>query len=205
MMLEFRTQLTWIRPWLLALTLVVPAYAQTVDCTASCHLELTKRKFIHGGVQIGCTKCHSETDASVTPHKSGGRVAKGLRAEGPALCETCHEAKLFEGKFVHAPVAAGQCATCHDPHGSDHAGLAPKSPAAQCLECHPDVKKRPHVVVGFSGGGHPLGDAKKEAADPTRGGKPFYCAACHEPHRGDRAGLVKQDRGVAGCRACHKI
>jgi predicted CXXCH cytochrome family protein len=189
---------------LLVCAICVPALAQTLDCT-QCHADLTKKKVVHGAVQMGCNTCHSELDASAVPHKSRGKFPKGLKAEGPAVCTTCHEPKLFEGKLVHAPVAAGMCTACHNPHSSDNAGLAPKPPAEQCLDCHGDVKKKPHMIVGFSGGGHPLGDAKKEVADPLRGGKPFYCAACHEPHRGDRARLMKFDKGMASCQKCHKM
>lgn len=190
--------------WLMALAPALPAAAQTDSCTTNCHVELTTKRFVHGGVQIGCTKCHSELDAGTTPHKSSGRFAKGLKAEGPALCEACHDTKLFEGRFVHAPVAAGQCLACHDPHASDHSGLTRKAPAEQCLDCHAEIRKRAHVVVGFSGGGHPLGESKKEVADPTRAGRPFYCVACHEPHRGERPRLTRFDRGIAGCQPCHK-
>ena len=190
--------------FLLAGALVAQAFAQTPDCI-QCHADIAKKKVVHAAVQMGCNTCHSELDASAVPHKSNGKFPKGLKAEGAAVCTVCHEPKMFEGKLVHAPVAAGMCTACHNPHSSDNAGLAPKAPAEQCLECHADVKKRPHMIIGFSGGGHPLGDAKKEVADPTRVGKPFYCAACHEPHRGDRARLMRFDKGMASCQKCHKI
>lgn len=188
----------------LLMALAFPAQAQNTDCTR-CHAELAKKKVVHAAMQKGCNICHSELDASTVPHTSRGKFAHGLKAEGPAVCTTCHEPKLFEGKLVHAPVAAGLCTACHNPHSSDNAGLAPKAPAEQCLDCHADVKKRPHMIVGFSGGGHPLGDAKAVAADPLRGGKPFYCAACHEPHKGERPRLMRFDKGMASCQKCHKM
>lgn len=179
-----------------------PAFAQAPDCT-QCHADLANKQVVHAAVQMGCPTCHADLDATQLPHKSKGKFAKGLKAEGSTLCTTCHDAKLFDGKLVHGPVAAGMCTTCHNPHASDFVGLAPKQPAEQCLECHADVRKRPHVIVGFGGGGHPLGDGKKPVADPTREGKPFYCAACHEPHRGERARLMKFDKGMASCQKCH--
>lgn len=154
---------------------------------------------------MGCKTCHAEIDASAMPHKSKGKFAKGLSAEVPAHCGTCHEAKLFQGKVVHGPVAAGLCTGCHNPHATDNAGLLVKAPATLCLDCHVDAKKKPHAIVGFSGGGHPLGDAKKEVADPLRGGKPFYCAACHEPHRSKLPRLTRFDKGMGSCRKCHKM
>jgi len=183
----------------------LPGKAQEVDC-AKCHAYLSESKFVHPALQAGCKACHDQIDASVAPHKSKGAFAKGLSAEAPALCTKCHENKLFQGKVVHGPVAAGKCLECHDPHASDSVGLLTKEPAALCLDCHSDVKKRPHVVVGFSGGGHPLGDAKKPETveDPLRPGKPFYCAACHEPHRSELAMLNRFGKGMSTCQKCHK-
>jgi predicted CXXCH cytochrome family protein len=190
----------------LASAYALPARAQDVDCT-QCHADLINKKVVHAAVQMGCRTCHAEIDVSVVPHKSKGKFAKGLPAEPPALCNTCHESKMFQGKLVHAPVAAGMCVACHSPHASDNVGLLTKEPTALCLDCHSDVKKRPHVVVGFSGGGHPLGDAKKpkEVTDPLRPGKPFYCAACHEPHRSDLPRLSRFAKGMSSCQGCHNI
>lgn len=187
------------------LMLALPAHAQNADCT-KCHAGLVNKKVVHGAMQKGCTSCHSELDAGTKPHTSKGKFPKGLKAEGPALCTNCHDAKHFEGKLVHAPIAAGLCTACHDPHSSNNAGLAPKPPAEQCLDCHGDVKKKPHMIVGFSGGGHPLGDAKKEVADPLRSGKPFYCASCHEPHRSTLPKLMRfEAKGMSACQKCHKM
>jgi predicted CXXCH cytochrome family protein len=190
----------------LALTFALPAHAQEVDCS-KCHADLVQKKVVHAAVQMGCKTCHDQLDAGAVPHKSKGKFAKGLSAEPPALCTNCHESKMFQGKVIHGPVAAGMCVACHNPHASDNVGLLTKEPAALCLDCHSDVKKRPHLVVGFSGGGHPMGDAKKakEVADPLRPGKPFYCAACHEPHRSDLPRLARFGKGTSSCQKCHNI
>lgn len=190
----------------LALAFALPAWGQGPDC-AQCHANLAQGKVVHAALRLGCKTCHDQLDATSVPHKALGKVPKGLAAASPALCTSCHEKKLFEGRLVHAPVAAGMCTTCHDPHAADSVGLLKKDPAALCLDCHADVKKRPHLIVGFSGGGHPLGDAKKpkEVADPLRSGKPFYCVACHEPHRSDRPRLSRFDKGMQSCQPCHKM
>jgi predicted CXXCH cytochrome family protein len=184
----------------------VPAPAQNVDCN-QCHADLINKKFVHAAVQMGCKTCHSDIDASSIPHKATGKLAKGLSAEPPALCNNCHESKLFQGKIVHAPVAAGMCTGCHNPHASDSAGLLAKAPAALCLDCHADVKKTPHVAAVFAGGTHPLGDAKKEkdVADPLRPGRTFYCASCHEPHRSESPKLMRFPKGTSSCQKCHNI
>ena len=188
----------------LALAYALPALAQDGACL-ECHAALTQKAVVHAAVPMGCAICHAEIDASATPHKSKGKIAKGLAAETPALCVKCHEAKLFEGKVTHGPVSTGMCLGCHNAHSSDHQGLLNKEPATLCLDCHPDIKKGPHVIAGFSRSGHPLGNDKKKVDDPLRPGKKFYCASCHEPHRSDRPKLNRFDKGMASCQKCHKM
>lgn len=191
--------------WILLLAFVLPAHAQQDECS-KCHSELQKKAFVHEPVTKGCSSCHAQLDASVEPHKSGSKFRGGLASETTALCVTCHKKELLEGKVTHAPVAAGNCLDCHDPHASDHLGLLRKEPATLCLDCHADVKKRPHVIVGFSRNGHPLGDEKRpnEIVDPLRPGKKFYCVACHEPHRSELPRLARFEKGMVSCQACHK-
>jgi predicted CXXCH cytochrome family protein len=78
-------------------------------------------------------------------------------------------------------------------------------PATLCLDCHPDIKKGPHVIAGFTRSGHPLGNDKKEAQDPLRPGKKFYCASCHEPHRSELPKLNRFGKGMVACQQCHKM
>jgi predicted CXXCH cytochrome family protein len=188
----------------LAAALALPAKAQNAECL-KCHAALANTKVTHAAMQKACVTCHSQLDASTTPHKSGGKAPKGLAEDVPALCIKCHERKLFEGKSVHAPVTGGLCLGCHNPHGSDNLGLLNKEPAALCLDCHPEVKKGPHVIAGFTRSGHPLGNDAKEVPDPLRPGKKFYCAACHEPHRAELPKLSRFPKGMASCQLCHKM
>ena len=186
----------------LAVAGVLPAQAQDNPCLL-CHAALVDKKVVHAAVQIGCTSCHTDLDTSAMPHKVKGKIAKGLSAEPPALCTNCHDKKLFQGKLVHVPAAAGMCLGCHNPHASDNIGLLKKDPATLCLECHPDIKTKAHG--GFSRGQHPLGFESKEREDPLRKGKKFYCAACHEPHRSERPKLNRFAKGMAACQQCHKM
>jgi predicted CXXCH cytochrome family protein len=188
----------------LALAFELPVQAQDNACL-KCHADLAGKKVVHAAVLMGCASCHSEIDAGVMPHKSKGKIAKGLSAEAPALCANCHDKTLFDGKVVHVPVAGGMCLGCHNPHSSDNQGLLTKEPATLCLDCHPGIKKGPHVVAGFSQKSHPLGNEKKEANDPLRPGKKFYCASCHEPHRSDRPKLNRFGKGMDSCQKCHKM
>ncbi len=184
-----------------------PLQAQEAACL-QCHEALTKGKVVHAAVAGGCATCHAAIDAAVVPHKLTGKIAKGLAAEPPALCYACHEEKGFQGKVTHGPVAAGMCTTCHNPHASDQAGLLTKAPSLMCLDCHTEVKKRPHILIAFSGNGHPLGDEKRPrpVADPMRPGKGFSCVTCHEPHRSDFARLTRFDgkAGMGLCQKCHQ-
>ncbi len=194
----------------LALALAFPfaARAQEVNCL-QCHRALTEKKHVHPAVQMGCAVCHADLDAGVLPHKVKGKLAKGLSAEPPDLCHGCHDRKMFEGKFTHAPAAAGLCTTCHDPHASEHPKLARKAGAALCLDCHSEIANQPHVIAGFGRNSHPLGIEHKAtvAQDPLRPGRTFYCGSCHEPHRADYARLTRLDaKSTTGfCQNCHRV
>ncbi|MBI5921630.1 MAG: cytochrome c3 family protein [Betaproteobacteria bacterium] len=188
-----------------ALIYALPVQAEDNPCL-KCHAKLLQKKEVHAAANMGCDSCHEELDASAVPHKSKGKFAMGLSAEGPALCANCHDKKLFKGKMVHAPVEGGPCLGCHDAHASDYQGVLKKEPAALCLDCHPDVKKGPHVIAGFSRGGHPLGNETKAAQDPLRPGKKFYCVSCHEPHRSELPKLSRfVTKNMASCQKCHKM
>jgi len=169
-------------------------------CTGCHEKEKFKKKVTHAAVTMGCTGCH-------VPHSSAN--AKLLTARLPTVCQTCHDKKDFAGKSTHAPVEGGMCGACHDPHASEHAALLTKPTAALCLECHDEVKKRPHVVAGFSRSGHPVGDEKRPAMveDPLRKGKAFSCTSCHEPHRSDTPRLTRLDpKSPTGfCQKCHPM
>lgn len=192
----------------LAAATVSSASALEVDC-ATCHRALTETKVVHPAVQIGCMACHADLDAAVVPHQLKTKLAKGLAAPPPDLCFRCHDKKSFEGRYMHAPAAAGLCLTCHDPHGGEEPKLVRKPGAALCLDCHPDVRKEPHVLVGFSRKGHPIGEELKASAarDPLRPGRLFYCGSCHEPHGADHKRLNRFDSGSIAtfCRRCHKV
>ena len=186
----------------LVLACVSQANANDPDCLA-CHAALIAKKVVHPAVQMGCPACHADIDASAIPHKVKGKIAKGLSAEPPKLCVNCHDKKLFEGKVTHAPVAGGMCLFCHNPHASDQPAMLNSEPAKLCLGCHAEVKQKAHATV--LPGGHPLGDQARPLADPSREGKTFYCAACHEPHRSEHRKLTRVAWSMMACLQCHKM
>lgn len=205
--MTFQWQRLAVYACLLLAQFALPARSQQPDCL-NCHRALAEKTHVHPAVQLGCAACHAELDASALPHKVKGKIAKGLSAELPDLCLGCHERKMFDGKSVHAPAAAGLCTTCHDPHASEQPKLARKAGAALCLDCHSAIAAKPHLIAGFGGGGHPIGIEQKAtvAQDPLRPGRSFYCGSCHEPHRSNYARLTRFDaKSMADfCRNCHQ-
>lgn len=196
--------LAWV--WVLALSCVLPALAQDKDkACLECHAAVAQKQVVHAALEKGCVYCHAEIESNAQPHKIKGKTAKERSAEGSAMCDECHEKKLFEGKVVHGPIAVGNCQGCHTPHASEFRGLLKMEPVALCLDCHPDTLKAPHVIAGFTRSGHPLGNEKKEAKDPLRAGQKFYCVSCHEPHRSELPKLTRFAKGMVSCQKCHKM
>ena len=173
--------------------------AEQGELCLTCHdKEKFTKKVVHAALGMGCTACHD-------PHSSPNE--KLLSKRVPDLCSDCHAKDDFTGKVVHAPVSGGMCVACHDPHSAEQAALLAGPVSGVCLECHADIKKRPHVVSGFSARGHPLGDEARPrpVADPLREGKDFSCASCHEPHRSGFQRLLRIDpkAGMGLCQKCH--
>ena len=81
-----------------------PATAAAGSC-ATCHGDVAKHTVVHPKV-TACESCHvpKTRDAHAFTDKT---------------CASCHQMVKSNDKFVHGPVAAGECLACHDPHGSD--------------------------------------------------------------------------------------
>lgn len=186
--------------WVLTLVCLTSAHAQEKVCL-ECHDDIAKKVVSHKS----CTGCHANQTARSAPHGPAGKSAREIAAAGPGMCMSCHDKKLFQGKMVHGPVAAGQCLLCHDNHASDQVALLKMNPVELCLDCHPDVKTSGHRLSQFSNNGHPLGNGNRQLDDPSRPGKKFYCASCHEPHRSDRIKLTRYGREMDSCMNCHKM
>ncbi|PLY01272.1 MAG: cytochrome C [Desulfuromonas sp.] len=102
------------------------------------------------------------------------------------LCLDCHSdftAKM-QAKYIHTPLAAGDCTGCHNPHASDHGMLLEGDADSICLTCHdnpiPQGAVSQHKVVAEG-----------------------RCVACHDPHSSaNPANLIK--RGDELCFSCHE-
>lgn len=147
----------------------------------TCHDAMTqgdKGRFVHKPlVSIDCSSCHQPVSGARHP---GGKGSVRLLDKGARPCHQCHGSKA-DRKFVHAPVAAGDCTACHAPHLTPYPKLLKEKGAALCLTCHEDRfrKKFPH--------------------GPVAGGN---CLFCHDPHSADNRMLLKKF-GAALCFDCH--
>ncbi len=124
----------------------------------------------HRPVRNGeCTACHE-------PH--GSKDKAFLKKGRLEVCGDCH------GELVkrlarrdapsHAPARDGDCDACHAGHASAQPSLLLKAGKQLCLECH---------------------DAKDAALVKTHSGYDIdgsSCLGCHDPHYGDRKGLIRR-------------
>lgn len=127
---------------------------------------------LHPALDEGCEVCHALED---------GKLAAKDQKEACYACHTDFGAeKEGEKKFVHAPVAAGECTGCHDPHFAPRPKLQRSEKG--CLECH-DAFPSEGVVH------RPVAEGK--------------CTACHSPHAGPAPKQVLR-AGNALCLGCHE-
>ena len=151
----------------------------------ACHDEKAFRAaFVHTAVKQGkCTGCHD-------PHM--GTRDKFVRADGTALCTSCHAAikAKIELPGAHPPAKDG-CTTCHDPHKSANARQLIDAVPALCVTCHDATDKDL---------------AKKHlGADLTKAG----CLGCHDPHGAAGkslllAGSLHPPFAEHACNSCHQ-
>ncbi len=106
-----------------------------------------------------CNDCHDKT-------REGGLVRPQRE-----LCFTCH-AGFAKGKYVHGPVAVGDCLACHLPHRATFPSLLKADKKEICATCHRENR----LIPGF----HTI------AAD-----KQLVCVDCHDPHAGNAQYFLK--------------
>lgn len=150
----------------------------TMNC--GCHPHKATKQNVHKPVKDGeCLSCHKPSDQKHPKIKKGAFL---LTDDGKAgLCNECHERKDTK-KFVHGPVASGDCLECHDVHQSDHRYQLKESGGALCFTCHEKAKfdrKFPHP---------PIAEGK--------------CTGCHDPHQSDFKYMLKAE-GSSLCIKCH--
>ena len=109
------------------------------------------------GTRAQCLECHRKKDEL----RSAGRAA--------TLCYGCHD-RVGEKRYVHGPLAVGDCLACHDPHGGYGAAHLRQEQALLCANCHAARGDAATVACNASGRG---------------------CVSCHDPHQSDTRYLLK--------------
>lgn len=107
-----------------------------------------------------CSECHLKKV----------EMSAGITGAAKALCYGCHD-RIDEKRFVHGPLAVGDCLACHDPHGGYGSAHLRKEQKLLCRNCH-----------------GPQGDLGKTACGSGR----KACIACHDPHQSDARYLLKR-------------
>ncbi len=173
-----------ITPIVVALTMLAtcafgqqkPDYSKGCSSTG-CHDGYAKLSSIHAPVeQDACDACHESDDEA--------SHAFELSAELDELCAECHDELIEDFKFLHGPVAAGECTSCHSPHASEHDTLLLAEGAQVCTKCHTDIA----LKLSKSAFVH------QPAAED--------CLTCHNPHGSDHKMILNSSTPEL-CYDCH--
>ncbi len=162
-----------------------------------CHKKMINYKFVHGPAAVwSCTQCHE-----AKTKRSKLAVAEPVSD----VCSTCHEFSWNNKKYMHAPTAAGMCIACHSPHASDNQYFLRLKTNQLCTSCHEEVLSRPHIIVGFSGKGHPLEDIINQSNFRIK----LMCTSCHNPHGENSSKLLngydERTSRLEFCKKCHEF
>ena len=115
--------------------------------------------------------------------KNPFNLAPGARGK---LCLSCHEGfkKTMNKKFIHTPLAEGDCTGCHNPHAADHGKLLAEDATQICFSCHDGL-----VPVNARSSHQIVSEGK--------------CVSCHDPHASDnKMNLLQSENQL--CFSCHK-
>lgn len=108
-----------------------------------------------------CLSCHTGREGSFA----------AATAPAPELCYGCHE-PLDDKRFLHGPLAVGECLSCHDPHGGVGPFHLKDKEVSLCLSCHDAGSVQQH------------GGWQQAMAEGS-------CSTCHDPHQSDTRFLVR--------------
>jgi len=183
---------------------------KTPDLCLGCHKSMEKKlkaKLVHKPLvqEGGCTSCHAV-------HFSKNK--KLLSSDGVGLCLGCHGSdnlgkpplknirkEIAGKKYLHGPIAKGECQACHDPHGNDRFRLLRGNYPADiyvpykentyelCLSCHDRNMLRfqeTSLYTKFRNGKKNLHYVHVVNA------KGRTCRICHEPHASNGEKLINK-------------
>lgn len=162
----------------------------------------------HPPMEDACTGCHD-------PH--GSDHPSMLRSGPVETCAACHDPTELAPVHGDQLTPATRCGACHDPHGSDHEGMLTGStqhvPFAEgsCSACHrapfgSRIRLRSRgarLCTACHGEFTPPADGGvvHAALDDDRGRA--GCLACHDPHMSSRPTLLVES-GPKLCAPCHE-
>lgn len=161
-------------------------YSQTKQKTCvECHERTVQKKILHGPAS-NCTSCHIPNGKE---HPVEDVEAFTYFEEGAKLCFSCHEEEedgILKNKYVHKPVAKGECSECHEIHSSDDPMFVFAKSPDLCYFCHSDLEKS-------------IDSASIVHSPATDEGG---CINCHSPHSSSRKKLLVSN-GRELCLSCH--
>jgi predicted CXXCH cytochrome family protein len=201
--------------------------ASDTDSSAclNCHSDITKGKYVHTAVTLGCTVCHSiQNQGNVT------QVA--LVSPPDQLCFTCHTKS--SDAVQHRPYSEGDCTVCHSPHSSNFPAHTLAGHEDICMGCHvkglPKVNQTKKTVVVPWGVSitlkqmprwYYIGLNKQHTANHPVMGHPvtgpntllgksapeITCLSCHQAHTSTQANLrpAKFANQTDLCLSCHTL
>lgn len=111
------------------------------------------------GNRAECRECHLKRE----------ELHSGIAGASPALCYGCHD-RIDEKRYVHGPLAVGDCLACHDPHGGYGTAHLRQEEAVLCGNCHAASEHVATVACNTAGKG---------------------CVDCHDPHQSNMRYLLK--------------
>ena len=132
-------------------------------------------EFFHGESSLGNYKLTSSGHRTENREQCQGchqkRVESSTEVKGAAtaLCYGCHD-RIDDKRYVHGPLAVGDCLVCHDPHRGYGAAHLRQQQALLCGNCHTARENSATAACNAAGKG---------------------CVDCHDPHQSDTRYLLK--------------
>ena len=130
---------------------------------------------VHEPFRDGCDTCHE------------GSASQLMEGGGTELCVVCHDDVMEyagQARVPHEALELGTCIDCHTPHASPRPRLLKARTVEVCGECHDDQ------VAALGQTQHGVIDA-------------IGCHACHLPHGGESASLLREENPDLLCLSCH--
>ncbi len=186
-----------------------------------CHNKMVKdKKWVHGPVaRWWCLNCHD------SKYNKSGKRFDPLFQESDKMCFYCHTSKRrwMTERYIHGPVATGNCVACHDPHASNHKFfLWAQARMKLCIFCHVE-KGKEFASPGYKFHGIIVGLGCNSCHSPHASEYPYQlyakiiplCVSCHTEYKKVKVGHPIPGHPISGprdplrpnkkftCASCH--